>query len=237
MTNKGQKGEQKVVAVIGAGRMGAIVGKQLPEMVSKIVIDHNGEKAKSLAFDIGGLPFENLEATQKADVIAVVLPKPAIESTMLELAKIAKDDAIILNMATSATVNPEIVTQNPRLHFVEAKIIGHATSMGQGSPCYVVLNTSNETILETVQEVLPGFAKVLKGNVELVPLINSIGSKEGIRAAIEVRKQLHQYQIPKEWEDIVIYTVCAGTMRSYVKNDLGHFAQKIADELEKNRNV
>lgn len=221
------------VAVIGAGRMGSIVGKQLPNMFNKIVIDHNRKKAQSLGDDISGIYSEDLKAAHKADVIAVVLPTSAVASTMAKLAEIAKDDAIILNMATSAIVDPAIVSKTPHLNFVEAKIIGHAASMEQGSPCYVILNTPDEAILATVQQVLPGYEKVIQGDVELVPLINSIGSKEGIRAAIEVRKQLRQYHIPKEWEDIVIYTVCAGTMRSYVKNDLGHFARKLADELER----
>lgn len=220
------------VAVIGAGRMGSIVGKQLPNMFDKIVIDHNGKKAKSLGDEIGGVYSEYLIAAQKADVIAVVLPTSAIASTMAKLAEIAKNKTIILNMATSALVDPEIISKNPHLNFVEAKIIGHAASMEQGSPCYVVLNTGDDAIFATIQQVLPGYEKVIKGDVELVPLINNIGSKEGIRAAIEVRKQLRQYKIPKEWEHVVIYTICAGTIRSYVKNDLGHFAQTLADELE-----
>lgn len=221
------------VAVVGAGRMGSIVGKQLPEVFNKVVIDNNVETAKSLADEIGGFYSEDLKSVENADVIAVVLPTSAVRPTMTKLAEIAKDGAIILNMATSITIEPEIISKNPHLNFVESKIIGHAASMGQGAPCYVVLNTSDEAIFATTQQVLPGYKKVVMGDTDLIPLINKIGSSEGIRAAIEVRRQLRRYQIPKEWEDIAIYTVCAGTMRSYVTNDLGHFAQILADKLEK----
>lgn len=220
------------VAVIGAGRMGSIVAKQLPKEFDKIVIDSNQEKAKQLADNVGGLYSDDLKAASAADVIAVVLPASVITPTMIELSKIAKAGTIILNMATSAVVDQEIIANNPKLHFVEAKIIGHAISMGEGAPCFVVLNTKDEAIFKIVQQVLAGYEKVIQGDTNLVPVINEIGSREGIRAAVQVRKQLRQYQIPKEWEDIVIYTVCAGTMRSYVKNDLGHFAQALADKFE-----
>lgn len=70
------------------------------------------------------------------------------------------------------------------------------------------------------------------GNTDIIPDIAKIGSSEGIRAAITVRKLLKQFDIPKDWEDIVIYTICAGTMRSYVENDLGHFAKQLAQRLE-----
>ena len=225
------------VAVIGAGKMGSIIGKQFPPVFNKIVVDRNEKKAKVLADEIDGIFSKDLGSVSEADVIAVVLPMPAIESAMLQLAETAKDGAIILNMATSITVNSKIISKNTHLNFVEAKIIGHATSMGQGSPCYVVLNTADDKVRSIIRSVLPGFAKVVKGDVGLVPLINSIGSTAGIRAALEVRKELRKYEIPKDWEDIAIYTVCAGTMRSYVKNDLGPFAMALAEELEKEVDV
>ncbi len=65
-----------------------------------------------------------------------------------------------------------------------------------------------------------------------MPLINTIGSTEGIRAAVQCRKLLKQYSVPKEWEDVVVYTVCAGTMRAYVDDDLGEFARALADKFE-----
>ncbi len=87
-------------------------------------------------------------------------------------------------------------------------------------------------LLEKIQHILPSFKKVLMGNTDIIPDIAKIGSSEGIRAAITVRKLLKQFDIPKDWEDIVIYTICAGTMRSYVENDLGHFAKQLAQRLE-----
>lgn len=220
------------VAIIGAGRMGSIVGKQLPEDVEKIIIDTDEAKAKALAEAIDGTYATSLTAAKDADVIDVVLPTPAVNPVMDELSGIAKDGAILMNMATSAFVDEAIRAKNPNIHIIDTKIIGHAMSMSQGSPCYVVVKTDNEEIYKVIASILPGYKKVVMGDADVVGKINSIGSGEGIRAAVTVRKLLKKYNIPRDWEDIVIYTVCAGTMRSYVENDLGHFARELADKLE-----
>lgn len=220
------------VAVVGAGRMGSIVAGQLPDDVEKRIIDTDLQKAEAVAAACGAKAYEKMSAASDADIIALVLPTPAIPVAAKAAAEIAKDGAVILNMATNGTVPKELKEAKPALHFVDAKIIGHANSMRLGAPCFVVVNTKSEAEFEKIKHVLPGYKKVLMGDSDLVPLINTVGSTEGIRAAVQCRKLLKQYNVPKDWEDIVIYTVCAGTMRSYVEGDLGEFARKLADKLE-----
>jgi len=48
-----------------------------------------------------------------------------------------------------------------------------------------------------------------------------------------VRKKLVALNIPDEWIDVAIRTVCAGTMKSYTENDLGHFALELVKKLER----
>jgi len=220
------------VAVIGAGRMGSVVGRQLPDDVRKLIIDTDEAKAKALAEQINGTYALILDAAQDADLILVVLPTPAINPVMDQLVDIAKDGAILMNMATNGTVAAEIIEKNNKIHIVDTKIIGHAMSINQGSPAFVVVKTEDEGVFENIRHILSGYKKVVMGNADIVPDIAKIGSEEGIRAAITVRKLLKKYNIPKDWEDIVIYTICAGTMRSYVENDLGLFAKELAERLD-----
>ena len=62
--------------------------------------------------------------------------------------------------------------------------------------------------------------------------INKIGSTEGIKAAVKVRKKLSELDVPEEWMHVAIRTVCAGTMKSFTENDLGHFALELVKRIE-----
>ena len=52
-----------------------------------------------------------------------------------------------------------------------------------------------------------------------------------------LRKKLSTLDVPddwpNEWIDVAIRTVCAGTMKSFTENDLGHFARELVNQLEK----
>lgn len=48
-----------------------------------------------------------------------------------------------------------------------------------------------------------------------------------------MRKKLAALNVPDEWIDVAIRTVCAGTMKSYTENDLGHFALELVRKLER----
>lgn len=221
------------VAIVGSGRMGTFVGEQLPRDIKKICIDSDEAKAKQLAAAIGGTYGLAMEAAKDADVIAIILPAPVVNAMARELAAVAKDGAVIINMATNGKVDDDVKKLNPALSFVDAKIIGNAKVMAMGFPSYVVVNTEDQGVYEKISYILPGYTKVVMGDSDLVPRINTIGSEEGIRTAVNMRKRLKEFNIPKDWEDIVIYTVCAGTMLAYVDDDLGEFARNLADKLEK----
>ena len=215
------------VAVVGAGRMGSFLGKQLPKEARKIFIDIDETKARDLAHTLGGEFAFSAEGAKEADVIAIVLPAGVVNSTVKEIARVAKEGAVILNMATTGTVEDEVKKAYPSLRFVDAKIIGNAKVMAMGFPSCVVINTKDPDIFEKARYLLPGFTKVAMGDAGLVPQINTIGTIEAIRTALELRRQLKELNIPKDWEDAAICTVCAGTMMAYVEDDLGEFARNI----------
>lgn len=220
------------VAVVGAGRMGSVVARQLPGQTRKIIIDTDFDKAKKLAQEVNGSPGAGLDAAHDADLVAVVLPTPAVSETVTKLLGIVKDGAIILNMATSAQLAPEIHSINKKAAVIDAKVIGHAMSISKGEPGIIVVKCEDEAKFNLIKSQLQGFHKVVMGDADLVPVINVIGSTEGIRTAVNVRKKLEKMNIPEEWIKVVIQTVCAGTMKSYTENDLGHFALELAKKLE-----
>jgi hypothetical protein len=220
------------VAVIGAGRMGSVVTRQLPPNTKKIIIDTDLAKASELAKAVGGSSASELEYAKDADLIAVVLPTPAINETVEKLQALVKKGAVIINMATTAKIDPVILVKNPDIFIVDTKIIGHARSISKGEPGIVVAKTENDEVLAVIKSQLIGFTDVVRGDADLVPIINTIGSTEGIKTALAIRKKLRAMDIPDEWINVVIRTVCAGTMKSFTENDLGHFALELLKKLE-----
>ena len=221
------------VAVVGAGRMGSVVAKQLPDRTEKIIIDIDLEKASQLAERVGGKAGDRLEIAGKADLVAVVLPTPVVNRTVEGLLNILQKGTIILNMATTARIEPDILKDRNDIWVVDAKIIGHAMSISRGEPGIVVVNCDDRRRFKLIREQLPGFHQVVQGDASLVEKINKIGSAEGIKAAVKVRKQLNEMNVPEDWLHVAIRTVCAGTMKSFTENDLGHFALELVKKIEK----
>ena len=220
-------------AVVGAGRMGSVVAERLPKSTKKIIIDIDLEKARRLAGKVDGIPSDSLESAGEADLVAVVLPAPVLNETVNRLLNGVKKGAIILNMATTAHIDPALFKKNKDISIIDAKVLGHARSISRGEPGIIVVKCDDEGLFDFIKEQLSGFYKVVKGEADLVEKINKVGSTEGIKAAVKVRKKLSKLNIPEEWIDVAIRTVCAGTMKSFADNDLGHFALELVKKVEK----
>jgi len=221
------------VAVVGAGRMGTVVAKQLPKRTQKIIIDIDLEKADRLAEIVAGISSDSLESAGSSDLVAVVLPTPVVSETVGKLLNIVKEGSIILNMATTARIDDAVLKKNKDISIIDAKIIGHAMSISRGEPGIVVIDCNDKCRFDFIKDQLSGFHKVVQGETSRVEKINRVGSTEGIKAAVTVRKKLMALNIPDEWIDVAIRTVCAGTMKSYTENDLGHFAMELVKKLER----
>jgi len=122
------------VAVVGAGRMGTVVAKQLPKRTQKIIIDIDLEKADRLAEIVAGISSDSLESAGSSDLVAVVLPTPVVSETVGKLLNIVKEGSIILNMATTARIDDAVLKKNKDISIIDAKIIGHAMSISRGEP-------------------------------------------------------------------------------------------------------
>jgi pyrroline-5-carboxylate reductase len=221
------------VAVIGAGRMGSVIAGQLPQGTKKIILDAEGEKARLLAEKVGGTPADSYEAVSEADLIAVVIPAPAVNDAVAKLLSTAKAGALILNMATSAHIDPAVQAKNPAVPVIDAKIIGHAGAMSEGNPGVVVVKTDDLEAFGRIREQFSGFLEVVRGDADLVPKINKAATLEAIRVAVQLRKQLRKMDIPAEWITAATKTVCTGVVKAFADNDLGDFASEMVEQLER----
>ena len=221
------------VAVIGAGRMGSVIAGQLPEGTKKIIVDRDVKKAGLLAERVGGVPAGSYEAVGEADLIPVVVPAQDVNDAVEKLMGKAKAGALILNMATSAHVDPEIIAKNPTVTVIDAKIIGHAGAMSEGNPGIVVVKTDDQAALNLIRNQLPGFREVVRGDADLVSKINETVTIEAIRIAVNLKKRLGSMNVPDDWITVAIKTVCTGVVKAFADDDLGDFAREMVKQLER----
>lgn len=222
----------KTVAIIGSGRMASVFAKQLPEETEKIIINRNINSAQNLADKVNGTAYDSYEYIKDADIIALIIPASVVNDVLKEIVKYMKENSIVMNMATSAKIDSEIISQNKNI--IDTKIIGHAKSMADwGEPGLIVVDTDNVEIFNKIKSQLPGYRDVVMGESDLVEKINNIGLEEGIKAAIAVQTKLEKLSIPNEWIDTAIRTTTAGGIKSYLEDDLGHFGIKLVEKLKK----
>lgn len=220
-------------AVIGAGRMGSVIAGQLPRATRKIIIDIDLQRAGCVAQMVGGTASDALDSAAPADVAVVVLPAPMVEGIVSQLVDLAKPGAVILNMATAAVIDPAVAGRRADVSVVDAKIIGHAKSITEGAPAIIVVGSDDAAIQHRIRSQFPGFRQVVAGDAGLVAEINRVGSTEGIRAAVRVRRELQRQGVSDEWIDVAIRTVCAGTLKAFVEDDLGDFARELAVRFDR----
>ncbi len=220
------------VAVVGAGRMGSVTAEQLPDDVRKLVIDQDREAAERIAARIGGTASSEYAALSDAGMVLLLLPAPVIPEAAEAAAGLVKPGSVILNMSTGGEFPEGLKERYPGVSFIDAKIVGHAASMREGAPCLVVVGTEDAELLERIRGILPGFSLVVSGDPSLVPVLSTIATTEGIRAAVRVRQEAVKRGVPEEWLKPLVYTVAAGSVRAYIDGDMGGFARKIAEQFE-----
>lgn len=97
----------KKIAVIGAGKMGGFIARQLPPS-EVIIIDRDWLKAGQLASSLGTKAASNMAEAGTADLVIMAVPGPAVGRVAAELAPQLAAGAIIINVATGETVGQEI---------------------------------------------------------------------------------------------------------------------------------
>ncbi len=225
---------EATVTVIGAGRMGKIIARQLPEETRKIIIDQKLQRAEELASAIDGIASTDIGAAQEADLFFIVVPASEVNAVVEQICRVARKGAVIVNMATSVNINEQTKNDKHFLNFVEGKIIGQASAMEQGEPGILVVDTVDRAIYRLIKSQLPMFKGICQGNPDLVPYINTVAVNAGLRAAVQASQELTLKGIPEDWLKTALKTICAGTVKAYAEDDLGPFARELANKLTEN---
>ena len=219
------------IAIIGCGLMGSGVASLAAPEAELILIDRDLSRAEALASTRGGTASADLSAAADADVIAAVLPAPAVADTFLALAGLLRRGAIALDMATKGAVPPEAKAARPDVTFAEAKIIGSGIGVSLGLKAMLVTDLQEGEALRAVRGAFPGFADVARGDPGLVPAINARGAYHGIRAAVEAEEELRRMGLPETWIQCASGCLVPGSVIGLSQNRMGEFNRRIAEQV------
>jgi pyrroline-5-carboxylate reductase len=170
---------------------------------------------------------------KKAEIIILALATEVIPKAIAELEEYLTEEAILVNIATTFP-HCEV---NTKLKKVSAKIVGHAKEMALGEKPVIIVESDNLEARTIIKEVFLHIGSVLEGQTDIVSKINTISSKYGILAALEVKNALQELNLSEEIITAAIRNVTAGTMKAFAIGDVGPFAQAIIDKYEKGGHV
>lgn len=214
------------VAVLGAGRMGALLASRLPGNIRKVVISRKRQRATALADEVGGIASDQLSAVRGAQVVFLALPGQALPQAVADLQAHLDQGALVVNLATEVDT-PDLAAMFPQVRLVAAKVIGHALEMGHGSPGIVVLDGVSAEEEELLSELLSGLGPVIRDAEAKVRLAQTAVVEEVIRAEAALRERLQTLGLGAELIRIAIKTTAPGVFRSLSDGDAGPFVQEI----------
>ncbi|KAB2951185.1 hypothetical protein F9B85_13345 [Heliorestis acidaminivorans] len=223
--------QRERVALVGAGRLGALVAKRLPRETDLIIIDTEEVVARDVAAFTKADYSTALKDIEGATIAILTVPAPTVIPLLqtLQSQEIGRD-TLFLNMATTITAE-KIQKAAIDLSVLSVKVIGHFREMELGERGLFVLDETDAETFQRVSSLLEEVAPSVQGFSDQVALINSISAEEGIRTALRVEKRLRQAGVPEEWIGVALRVPTAGTMKAYSLNDLGPFARDLVKKI------
>ena len=222
------------IAIIGAGRMGGLLSRKLSPFYDIILVEKDLRHGGLLAKEIGGIATSEYSMLAEADYIITALPAGVIPHVVDSILENISEDQIIINISTNTKMT-EFKALEGKCKLASAKIIGHALQIGANELPLILINSKDKNTKNKVALVFGRVGTVCFGDEELVSRVNNIASEQGIRAALKIKEQLEELNVPEEYISFAVRNVACGTMNAFVLGDAGHFAQKIIQKVDKEK--
>lgn len=226
---------EKVMGLMGAGRMGEAVAQRLRGKAMLLINDVDQEKARNLAEKVGGQAVE-LDQLGKAPMIIMALPAEVMAEATASLKGVISADTLLLNIATSCPKQVLIDVLGNAKQVVSVKFVGHAKEMLQGEDPTIVVDAPDEMTASKVTEVFKPLGKVILGSEEVVAQLNVLGATEAVRTALRIKAEMEKMGLPLDLYEAVIRGVTAGTMKAYASGDMGPFVQSLVEKISEELN-
>lgn len=218
------------VAVVGAGRMGALLAHRMPGSFRKVIISRRKADAVALADEVGGVASDQYSAVRGCEVILLAVPGEAVTKVVSELAPHVDPNALLVNTAT-AVMTDDLAGAFPNLRFAAVKVVGDAQEMARGGPGAVLLDHVAEPEEELLRHLVSGLGPVARGRESVVMGANTAVVEVMARAETDLRNRLAAMGLQEPLVTAAIVTAGPGVLRSLAQGTPGPFARTVLARL------
>lgn len=212
------------VAIVGAGRMGALLAGSIPANCRKVIISRRKGRAVSLADEVGGLAADQLSAVRGAQVIFLAVPGTAAIQVVQDMLPHVDPGTLVVNLATDLAT-AELAAAYPAVTFAAAKVIGHAREMGLGTPGVVVIDHVDGEAENHLRYLLEGLGPIVREREEKVSTVHAAITDAMARAEAELVAKLSELGFSADMARAAIAATGPGVLHGLTNGDGGLLPQ------------
>jgi pyrroline-5-carboxylate reductase len=224
------------VGLVGIGKLGSALIKQWGSKEIRLGIYHpDSQKTMAITKEFPHCNALALAELSALDVLILALPADRIIPFIqeLKLQGISLQKPVVINMATSLQT-AELSRMFPELQWMGMKLMGSSVRLKEAGNGLFITETGAPTKQQQeaidLYEVIGHVIHDLESTIEHV---NQVATYYAIKAGKEIEKAIRSEKFRPEYEKAALASVAAEVIRSYANGKLGHFAQKIADQVAK----
>ncbi|MBP3949822.1 hypothetical protein [Bacillus suaedae] len=216
--------------IVGSGRLASLLVTMVNSKESFFIYGRNRKTVDALIEFRPSLKVSTKENLANADQLFLCLPAEGYSSFFEEVGPLLKKGVTIYHMATALS-KEDVITYSHGKKVVPLKLAGHALQAKRDQDALFVVEQGFKDEIDQIRTWFPA-VKITVGSEADVLRANSMATKAAVRMIIELKKELEMNNLSASLVDQMIKQTVSGVIRGYVENDLGHFAKKIAEDLE-----
>ncbi len=220
------------IGLVGIGRMGKVLAKELRHDRELYLFDRNVEQMEMVAKELNVVAVNNLEEIAKVGAVILAVPDHEVVSCIKVFNQI-KEPLIVINIATNVAQHMLEKIAAPHVKCICIKFIGHADEMALGEKPVIIINQFPDDIVPQMIEIFQSIGLVIVGRADLVQTINSIAAEKALEAAVGIEEILKQKDITNQaMVKSAIKQVAAGILKAYADGNMGPFAREIVHSVK-----
>jgi pyrroline-5-carboxylate reductase len=220
------------VGLIGIGRLGKAMLCHWDQHGIKIGIYHPSEtKMVPLIQQFPHSYLLNKSDLVQLDVLILALPAKNVIPFIISLGS-EKKSPILINMATALDTK-EVKANFPDLPILGVKYMGHARDLlERGNGLFITENPLPINIEALYQSI--GQIKIDQESI--LSHVNKLATYYAVKAALEIETEFAKEGLPTDYVTRALTSLAPEVIRGYSEGTLGHFAQEIVNDLQRELN-